>query len=179
MNYRLYFNILFFILLAIFLVLFQFLIINLWYQPVYLIDIIIPAIIFLFLLTKKEMVWVFAVTCAILLDFLDFNFFIINTLSIILVVFLIELWLRNWFTKHSLYSFLALATLAIIIKNIAYYSLLTIFSNKPVNFLHILFWSDLAWQILGAVILVSIFFYMALGINKNLKPAFLGRRPLS
>lgn len=179
MNYRLYFNIFFFILLAIFLVLLQFSIISFLYYPFHLLDLIIPIIIFLFLITKLEMVWVFAICSGILLDFLDFNFFAINTLSLVLIIFLIEMWLRNWFTKYSLYSFLVLAALAIIIKNLSYYSLLVIFSNQKINFLKFSFWLDLAWQIIGALILVTVFFYLALKINKTLKPAFLGRRPLS
>jgi hypothetical protein len=179
MNYRLYFNIFFFILLAFFLILLQFSFIRLLYYPFYLLDLIIPTIIFLFLITKKEMVWIFALSCAVLLDLLDFNFFILNIISLVLVVFLSELWLRNWFTKHSLYSFLVLSALLVFIRNIVYYSFLTIFSDSKINFFQISFWLDLIWQILGVLILVIIFFYLALKINKNLKPAFLGRQPLS
>ncbi len=175
MNFRLYFNILFFISLAFFLVLLQFSYISLWYYPFYLLDLIVPTIIFLFLVTKKEMVWVFALSCALLLDFLDFNFFIVNTISLVLVVFLIENWLRNWFTNYSLYSFLVLSALAIFIKNVVYFA----FSDNLANFFQVAFWLNLAWQIFYSLILVLVFFYIALKINKSLKPAFLGRKPLS
>ncbi len=175
MNFRLYFNILFFIFLAFFLVLLQFSYISTCYYPFYLIDLIVPVIIFLFLITKKEMVWIFAISSGVLLDLLFFNFFLINIVSIAFVVFLIEKWLRNWFTSYSLYSFLVLTIIAIFIRNIIYYS----FTDNLGYFFQALFWLNLSWQIFYSLILVIVFFYIALEINKSFKPAFLGREPLS
>lgn len=179
MNYRLYFNIFLFILLAFLIVIFQYSYISLFYYPFYLFDLIIPTIVFLFLIAKLEFVWTFSIASALLLDFLAFNSFIINTFSIILVVFLIQNWLRNWITNFSLYSFLALSVAAIFIKNIIYYVFILIFKDTLFSFFNLSFWLDLGWQILFSLILVTIFFYIALRVNKRLRPAFLGRKPLS
>ncbi len=179
MNIRFYLNILSVILIASFIVFFQYSIISLWSYPFYLIDLIIPCLIFFLLVTKSSLAWIFAVTSALILDILYFDIFALNLISILAIVWLMELWLRNWFTRHSIYSFLVLAALSVIIKNIFYYGILTIFTKTEIIFFNILFYKDMLWQVFWVVIFTIIFFYISLKINKNLKPVFLGRKPLS
>jgi|GEM_PF-3480088 len=179
MNIRFYLNILLLILIAFFVALFQYSVISLWLYPYYLIDLIIPALIFFLLVTKSTFAWIFATTSALILDILYFDIFALNLVSILAIVWLMELWLRNWFTRHSIYSFLVLAALSVIIKNIFYYGILAIFSKTEIMFFNILFYKDMLWQIFWVIIFTTIFFYISLKINKNLKPVFLGRKPLS
>ena len=174
MNIRFYLNIVFLILLASLVVLFQYSIISLWPYPFYLINLIIPSLIILFLTKSNYSVWVFAISSAIILDFLYFNFLGLNLIIIFVIVFLMQMWLRNWFAKLSIYSFIVLAVLSVLIKNIIYYGFVNISLIINLNF-----WQDMLWEILWTVLLTIIFFYLSLKINKNLKPAFLGRRPLS
>ncbi len=179
MNIRFYFNILLVILIAFLVVIFQYSIINLWPHPFYLIDLIIPSLIFFLLVTKSSLAWIFAITSALILDILYFDIFALNLISILAIVWLMQLWLRNWFTRHSIYSFLVLAALSVIIKNIIYYTILIIFTKTEIVFFNLLFYKDMLWQIFWVVVFAVIFFYISLKINKNLKPVFLGRKPLS
>lgn len=179
MNFRLYLNILSLFLIATLVVIFQYSFISLLPYPFYLINLIIPSLIFLLLIAKSSSIWIFAISSAFLLDILYFDLFALNIVSLVIIVYLMELWLRNWFTKHSIYSFLVLTAISVLVKNIFYYGALYIFSSEKLLFFNLNFWQDIFYQIFWAVILVVILFYISLKINKNLKPVFLGRRPLS
>ncbi len=179
MDIRFYLNILSVISIAFFVALFQYSVISLWSYPFYLIDLIIPSLIFFLLVTKSSLAWIFATSIALILDFLYFDVFGLNLVSILVVVWLMQLWLRNWFTRHSIYSFLVLAALSVLIKNMIYYIILSIFTKTEIVFFNILFYKDMLWQVFWVVIFSTIFFYISFKINKNLKPVFLGRKPLS
>ncbi len=180
MNFRFYLKALLVLLLAIFLVLIQFSVISFLNYPWYLLDLLVPALIFLFLLADHRLAWLLAIFSAWFLDSLSFNLFGLELVSLLLVVWLIDSWLRNWFTKHSIYSFLVLGAVAVLLRNLIFYGLLFIVSRPgPILFSRKEFWLDLAGEMLGTVVLVSILFYLALRFNRRLKPFFLGKKPLS
>ncbi len=174
------FKIIFSLILAILLVLIHFSLISFLNHPWNLLNLLIPTIIFLFLLSNYYLAWGFALFSAYLLDISSFHFFGFYIISYLVIVFLINSWLRNWFTKHSIYSFLVLGLIAVILKNIIYYSLLIAVNSQ--NFFLITkfeFWHDLAYQALSVIVLITFLFYLTLKFSRRLKPFFLTRQPLS
>lgn len=174
------FKILLSLILAVIIVIIHFSLIRFLNYPWNLLNLLIPTIIFLFILSNHYLAWSFALFSAYLLDISSFHFFGFYIISYLLIIFLINSWLRNWFTRHSIYSFLALGFLTVIAQNLIYYILLIISSNQ--NLLLIIkldFWLDLVYQALGVVFIVAILFYLTLKFSRKLKPFFLNRKPLS
>ena len=163
--------ILFFSFFIVFLQIYYF---SLLSHPYNLINISLPALIFIFLISKTYLVWFLAFFIAYFLDLLSFHFFSLNIIIYISVVFLMTLWLRNWFTNHSLYSFFTLTGLILVLKNLVYF----IFIDYN-YLLKYEFYIDLIWQIIFTNILVVIVYYLSLTLNKKLKPYILGKSPLS
>lgn len=167
------------VIFAVSIVFFQLSIINFWPNPWQQINLLVPILVFIFLLTGRSLALVFAIASGWLLDIFSFYIFGLNLLSLIIIVFLINWWWRQWLTKHSVYSFIALVLVANLVKSLFFYSLLFLLSD---NYRHLwqaqAFWRDLAWEALASMILAVFLFYIALALDRRLKPFFVSRRPL-
>jgi hypothetical protein len=176
MKLSFYLKIFLVIFLAIFLVLLHLTLISFYTSPLNHLNLFIPFFIFFFLLTDQRLVWYLAFFSAWFLDILSFNFFGLHIITFLLIVWLIDAWLKNWFTRHSIYSFLVLGVLATLLRNFIFYGLSF---NKYYLFFRQEFWFDLLVEIIGVIIFILLFYYLAFNFSRRLKPFFLGRKPLS
>jgi len=129
------------------------------------------------LIFSKEKTLVFAILLGFWLDILSFNFFGLNILIFLIIFFVIDFLLNNWLTNRSLYSFLVLSALCVILYNILLYLFLAIWHSGQTGFSFFLFqpdfWMQLGWQMIWAGGFMLLFFNVANFLSRRLKPFFL------
>ncbi|MEI6835594.1 MAG: hypothetical protein WCK59_02060 [Candidatus Falkowbacteria bacterium] len=146
--------------------------------PVYAaINLPLTCLLFSLLVFNKEKTLVFAILIGFWLDILNFNFFGLNILIFLATFFIIDFLLNNWLTNRSLYSFLVLSSLSVVIYNILLYLFLAISHSGQAGFSFFLFqssfWIQLGWQIIWGGIFMLLFFNVANFLSRRLKPFFL------
>lgn len=131
----------------------------------------------LFLFGFKPAIWL-AVGLGFFADTLDFGYFGLQLLSLPAVIILADIWLVNWFTNRSVYSFLALTLAATIFHNLIYYSLLYLsrfWDDSTFFFFTGNFWAGLGLQIISNSLLLFLFFALAGWNSLRFRPVFLER----
>ncbi|MBN2854109.1 hypothetical protein JXK06_01070 [Patescibacteria group bacterium] len=112
------------------------------------------------------------------LDLFSFSFFGLESISLILSLFLIDRISFSFLTNRSLYSFL--------INNLLYFSFYSFFSSLFFYFssfelsgfflFQAEFWLSLAFRLIWALIISFISFSFFAALTKNLRPVFLDKR---
>src|SRR5680860_1424246 len=80
-------------------------------------------LLFCLLFFNRNMTLAIAIFMGFWLDILGFNFFGLNIIVLSVAIFIIDLILRNWLTNRSLYSFLVLSIISVLVCDILLYSL--------------------------------------------------------
>jgi len=114
------------------------------------------------------------------LDFLSFDFFGFYVISFFLSALIAYLILHNWLTNRSLYSFLGLILISTIFYNFFGAILKYILGPESRTFFLIQsnFWISLVYQIIWSLIIAILFFNLAAGLTKKLKPFFLEKKQI-
>lgn len=140
----------------------------------------LTALLFCLLFFNRHTTLIMAFFMGFWLDILGFSFFGLNIIVFLTIVFLLDLILRNWLTNRSLYSFLVLSVISIIICDILLYSLVAVWQSGQNDFGFFLFqpyfWKQLLWQIFWNASFMLLFFNLANSLSKHLKPFFLEKK---
>lgn len=110
-------------------------------------------------------------------DSLSFNPFGLNIVALLLAVYIARLVLNNFLTKESLYSFLAVNIILLIINFTAQllYSWLSVFfGSEAIDY--VMFFKNVGFSIVVNSILILLVFYFLNVVTKSLNPAFLKRK---
>ncbi|OGF26123.1 rod shape-determining protein MreD [Candidatus Falkowbacteria bacterium RIFOXYB2_FULL_47_14] len=150
--------------------------------PGWFADINLPIMVLVFMLAlsgfRLALFWSFGM--GLLLDIYSFLPFGIYMAVFPSIAILINFFLIHFFTNRSLYSFLALAALALLLHEILVYSLsyaVYFVNRQDLNvYFDGKFWSDQAGVFIMNLGAVFILFYLFTLAGKNLKPVFLIRR---
>lgn len=111
-------------------------------------------------------------------DLFSFSFFGLESLSLIISLFLIYEVSRSWLTNRSIYSYL-ITNLLFILAYSFISSLLFYFSHFEASGFFLwqkYFWLLLAFRLMWSIILALIFFGPLTLITKNLGPSFLDKK---
>ena len=167
------------LILAGFLAIIQFSLVSAWSFPWNSVNLIIVAIISAFLIFNKDQVWFLALAAGWFLDVLGFHPFGVALLSLLFSTAVVYLVLENWLTNHSLYAFLLLTVIAVLVEALSYNLLLLIFARSgSVEKLFLFsdyFWKDLAATAVISLFLVGLFFNLLALAGRRLKSFFLKR----
>lgn len=149
--------------------------------PVYFaINLILTSLLLSLIFFKKETTLAIAILMGLWLDILGFNFFGLNILVLLTTTFIMDFLLNNWLTNRSLYSFLVLSVLGVIVSNLLLYSILAIWQSGQAGFSFFLFqsrfWVQLVWQMIWSAGFMLLFFNLANSLSKRLKPFFLEKK---
>lgn len=139
----------------------------------------LPLIILLFCLLffDRNTSLIIAIFMGFWLDILGFNVFGLNILIFMATVFILDFILRNWLTNRSLYSFLVLSIISVVVCDFLLYFLTSIWQSDHSFFLfQSYFWKQLTWQIFWSLIFMLLFFNLANSLSKHLKPFFLEKK---
>lgn len=170
---------LFLTILALVLVILQFSLISALPYPFYNINLLASSLILAFLITSKEKTWFLSLVMGFLLDIFSFHVFGSSVFSLFLSAVIIYFILENILTNRSLYSFLLLVLIGIIMETILYQLFLFLFDlssqGLKIFFLKIAFWESLAWSVFAGLITVLISFHFLVALNRKLKPFFLNK----
>ncbi|MDD3285377.1 MAG: hypothetical protein PHG95_01975 [Patescibacteria group bacterium] len=162
-----------------FLAIIQFSLVSAWSSPWNNVNLVIAAIISAFLIFNRDQVWFLALASGWFLDVLGFHPFGVALLSLLSSAAVVYLVLENWLTNRSLYAFLLLTLIAVVVEALSYNFLLLIFGwSESAGKLFLLsdyFWKDLAATILISLVLVGLFFNLLALAGRRLKPFFLKR----
>ncbi|MFH0891486.1 MAG: rod shape-determining protein MreD [Candidatus Falkowbacteria bacterium] len=150
--------------------------------PGWFVNINLPIITLVFMLAlsgfRLSIFWAFGM--GLLLDIYSFLPFGVYMAVFLSIAILINFFLIHFFTNRSLYSFLALAAMALLLHEILVYSLsyAVYFVNRRDLAVYFdgMFWSDQAGVFLVNLSAVFMLFYLFTLAGKNLKPVFLIRR---
>jgi rod shape-determining protein MreD len=137
-------------------------------------------LLILFFFGFEPAVWL-AVILGFFSDLLSFDYFGLQLLVLPLVLIFAHLWLVNWFTNRSVYSFLALTLAATVLYNLVFYASIYIigrfFSDSNDFFLwQGNFWSGLGLQIISNSVSLFLFFIIANFFSTRFKPVFLDKK---
>jgi len=142
----------------------------------------LPLIVLLFCLLffNRNTSLIIAVLMGFWLDILGFNFFGLNILIFMVTVFILDFVSRNWLTNRSLYSFLVLSVISVVICDTLLYFLTSLWQSGQNNYGFFLFqpyfWKQLSWQIFWNLFFMLLFFNLANSLSKHLKPFFLEKK---
>lgn len=136
-------------------------------------------IILLFVLSLKgikfALFWVLAL--GLLLDVYSFLPFGYYSLSLLVVVYLVNFLLTNFLTNRSLYSYLSLGGFAILIfgfESILFKFIFSLFGEQDMSFLATKsFWIDQVYILFVNLITIALLFYIMHYISKAFQPVFL------
>ncbi len=173
MYYKIFFNIILILLVAIFQISF---VNNL---PLYFnqINIFLLILIFILSLTNFEYIAWWSIGIGLILDIFSFYFFGVYLVSYFLTILLINYLYKNYFTDRSLYSFSILIVISIIFYEFiikTFYYLLFLINSKEVFFLvSEIFWFNLFSELIINLLAMSILFYIFSLLSEKLKPVFL------
>jgi len=128
-------------------------------------------------LSKKIFTWCLAIGAGLFLDLVLFSPFGLYLLGIIVTIFTIHFLHINFLTNQSLYTYIALVSVATIIFRIwvyLFYALSSFFINidSQIVFNNI-FWLNQLSAIILNVIATAIIFYFLTFISRRLTPVFL------
>lgn len=171
---------LFLFIIAIALALLQFSLVSSLAFPWNNLNLVFLAIIFTFLAVGSCQAFFLAISAACFLDiwsFYPFGLFIFSLLLSTLIVYLI---LENFLTNRSLYSFLLLTLLGLILESFLYHIFLLVF-DWSVSFNSFFltsasFWQSLLWSLLLNLLILALFFNLLALASRRLQPFFLKRR---
>lgn len=141
-----------------------------------------PLIFLLFslLFLNREKTLSLAIFLGFCLDILSFNFFGLNIFVYLSTMFILDLLLNNWLTNRSLYSFLVLSIIGVLLYNFLFYFVLAGFQSYQSGFSLFLlqsnFWLQLLWQMFWSFVFMLLFFNLANSLSKHLKPFFLEKK---
>jgi len=138
------------------------------------------ALLFSLLFFNRDTTLVLALIMGFWLDILSFNFFGLNIVLFLTIIFLADFSLRNWLTNRSLYSFLILSVSSVFLYNILFHLILAIWqsnSGEAGFFLfQLYFWKQMFWQMLWSAGFTLLFFNLANSLSKHFKPFFLEKK---
>jgi len=129
----------------------------------------------LFLFGFRTAAWL-ALILGFFADIISFNYFGLQLLTLPLVVILADLWMSNWFTNRSAYSFLALTVVATIFYNLSYYflSYLGRFMDDSAFFIFSWdFWAALGLQVASNLTILLAYFFITSLHSRRFRPVFL------
>ncbi|NCB20766.1 MAG: hypothetical protein EOM88_02490 [Clostridia bacterium] len=173
-------TILLFIFFAIFLVVVQFSLLNSLTYPWLSINLLVIALVLVFLISNKEQAWFLAIALGYFNDLLSFQAFGATIVSLFLTAIIIYLILENWLTNRSLYSFMLITVIAIFVESLIYNLFIYIFDwSGQINSFFLFsssFWTSLAWNILTALIIVTLSFHFLVILSRKLQPFFLSKK---
>lgn len=111
-------------------------------------------------------------------DLFSFSFFGLETIALLITLFLVYRISLSWLTNRSIYSFLIINLIFIVFYSFIYSSLFSLSSLEVNGFF---LWQKHFWQILSFRViwslLISLFSFSALSLaTKNLRPVFLDKR---
>jgi cell shape-determining protein MreD len=137
-------------------------------------------ILFSFLISQRNTIFLLTLILGFWLDILSFNFFGLHIIVLLSTVFVSDLIIKNWLTNRSLYSFLMLSLIGTIFYNI----ILNLFAlivqgnqlGADVFIVSYYFWEQLFWQIIWSIIFMILLFNLANSLSRNLKPFFLEKK---
>ena len=147
-------------------------------HPLNYLNLIVLILVFMLVIGDLGLTLWFGVGIGLILDLYSFSPFGTHIVSLVAVIIAIYFLLNAYFTNRSLYSFLTLSALAIILYDILNYAVNSIYSIYFGNILMLDLSSRLIYESkiialnLAATIL---FFYIANYITNRLKPVFLLR----
>jgi len=162
------------------LALIQFSFISAWSSPWNSLNLVVVALVVSFLVfNKNEVLWL-AFTSGTLLDVFAFHPFGAALLSLFLTAVALYLILENILTNRSLYSFLLLTLIGVVLEALSYNLLLLIFDWSVSGggrffLLAPSFWQNMLNNILISLFLMIIFFNLSVLVNRRLQPFFLKR----
>jgi len=140
----------------------------------------LTVLLFCLLFFNRNTTLVVAMFMGFWLDIFSFSFFGLHILVFLAIVFIIDFALNEWLTNRSLYSFLVLSVLSVIVYNILLYSVIAIWQSGQNDFSFFLlqsyFWKQLFWQMLWTTVFMLLFFNLANSLSKHLKPFFLEKK---
>ncbi|MDD2680667.1 MAG: hypothetical protein PHE20_01025 [Patescibacteria group bacterium] len=138
------------------------------------------AIIFSLLFLDKKDSWVIAISLGFFTDAWLFHPYGTAILSFFLTAVALYLILENLLTNRSLYSFLLLTIIAVLIDTIFTRVFLIIFDWSGAGASHFLvsnlFWGSLMWNLILSLLVVGFIFSVLAILSRRLKPFFLKRR---
>lgn len=169
------FKIIIFVLALIFLAIFQISAIFLWpgfWGELNLILIVIVSILFFYDIKASLLATLIFGFC---LDLFSFNFFGMESLSLLISLFLVYRLSITWLTNKSIYSFL--------IMNVIFSFSYLLFSSFFIYFFYYesvsfflfkkIFWQSLLYKTTWSLIIIIISFFPLAKVSKNLRPMFL------
>jgi len=138
-------------------------------------NLILAVLAILTLLTEFRRVAIFVILTGVLLDIysnLPFGVFLITLFAVALILQLLYL---NFFTNRSFYALILLGLITVVLYKTIFLALsgfVFVIGISP--FFSISgFWIDLAFQILGMVIILAVAYVAINKLSKNFKPIFL------
>jgi hypothetical protein len=138
------------------------------------------AIVFSFLLFNKKDSWIIAIALGFFTDLWLFHPYGTAILSLFFTAVVIYLVLENLLTNRSLYSFLLITIIAVLVNTIFTRIFLVIFDWSGANTSHFLtsslFWGSLMWNLILSLVVVGFIFSVLALLSRRLKPFFLKRR---
>ena len=144
------------------------------------INLVLTSLLFSLIFFKLENTLILAILMGFWLDILGFNFFGLNILVYLITSLLMDFLLKNWLTNKSLYSFLVLSVVGVLIYNLLLYIILAVWQSGQTGSGFFLFeshfWIQLLWQTMWGAGFMLFFFNIANSLSKRLKPFFLEKK---
>jgi cell shape-determining protein MreD len=140
-------------------------------------DMILVILVFILVLGGLKLAIIWSISIGFLVDLLTFHPFGINLVTFTLTILVAFFLLNSFFTNRSLYSFLALVTVTILVNEIIWtfiLSLLKLFDyHSPNTLFSKIFFTDLFVREALSIAVTIILFQSINFISQKFKPVFL------